>query len=90
MFKKKKKLSHKFCPRCGFGIEAEDTYCTRCGYSFQERHEKHKKHNKKINWKNIIIAIIILLLIYISIQIFNKEPVIPEFITDLLNASKLK
>ena len=34
---------HKFCPVCGNKLELVDTYCVRCGYSFEARAKKHRK-----------------------------------------------
>ena len=90
MFRRKKRGDigkHKFCPVCGTKLEGHDTYCTRCGYSFAER---HRKRGKKIKWKNVIFVIIILLVFYISIRYFNGQSILPESIGDALNFSITK
>ena len=87
MFRRKRKIKsdvgkHKFCPVCGIKLELYDTYCTKCGYSFAER---HKKRRKKFKWKNIIFIIIVLIIFYISIRYFNGQSIIPVSMEDALN-----
>ncbi|MDZ4228569.1 MAG: DUF2116 family Zn-ribbon domain-containing protein, partial [Candidatus Levybacteria bacterium] len=55
---------HKFCPVCGRKLELNDTYCTKCGYSFASRGKKPKK----LKWKNIIIFIILLIAAYFGVR----------------------
>lgn len=80
--KKQKKRKTKFCPVCGAELEATDTYCTNCGYSFEARHKKHKKG---IKWKNIILLLIILLGIYIGFRYIAGKPIIPTSLGEILN-----
>ncbi|MCH7567911.1 MAG: DUF2116 family Zn-ribbon domain-containing protein [Nanoarchaeota archaeon] len=85
MVRFKKRRAHKknkFCPVCGAILEITDTYCTNCGYSFQQRHRK-----RGIKWKNLIIFAIIILLIYIGFRYLNNQQFIPDFLKNILNFS---
>ena len=86
MFGRKKKVKEKFCPQCGAKLKIEDAYCVRCGYSFSQRQKETKKKN--IKWRNIIIALIIALLVYIGVNYSNNQPIIPSFIKNLFQFSK--
>jgi len=79
----KKKSEHKYCPVCGEKLLLKDTYCVKCGYSFEKRKEK----KKKIKWKNIIFIGAILLGFYVSLRYFNGQSIIPESIVDALDFS---
>jgi uncharacterized membrane protein YvbJ len=79
----KKKSKHKYCPVCGVQLLIKDTYCVKCGYSFEER----KKKKKKIKWKNIIFIGLILLVFYFSLRYFNGQSIIPESFLDALDFS---
>ena len=85
MFKKKRPIN-KFCPVCGMQLKIDDSFCIKCGYSFQNR----KKKSRGIKWKNIMIVLIVLLLIYIGIRYSNNEPILPQFLKDIFNFTKAK
>jgi predicted nucleic acid-binding Zn ribbon protein len=83
MFKKRKhSQKHKFCPVCGIELKVEDGFCLKCGYSFHERSKKSK--SRGIKWRNVIIVLIILALIYVGIQYSTGQPIIPSFVTDFI------
>jgi predicted nucleic acid-binding Zn ribbon protein len=75
MQKTKIKKGVKYCPQCGAELKEEDKFCTKCNYSFEKR-------KKKIKWKSLIIAIIIILLFWIVIRIITGKNIIP---TQILN-----
>lgn len=79
----KKKAKQKFCPNCGALAHPGDAYCLRCGYSFVEHHKKFK--GRGLNWKNVIIAVIILAAAYVGIRYLNGKPLIPISWQDALN-----
>lgn len=91
MLRKRRKVKgvgkHKFCPVCGDKLELSDSYCTACGYSFAER---YKRRNKKIKWKNIILIIIVILILYIGVRYSNGQSIIPSSINDVLNFTMMK
>jgi predicted amidophosphoribosyltransferase len=77
----------KFCPKCGAQINLNDTYCTRCGYSFRGR----RIGGKKSSLKTIIIAVVILAIIWAVIRTLTKQPIIPAGLLNLFqNVSKTK
>lgn len=79
MFKKGKKSEVKFCPVCGTQLGVEDSFCIRCGYSFQQRVKKRRG----VKWKNLVFIAIILVLVYLGIRYMNGEPLLPTSIGDL-------
>ena len=79
----KKKSKHKYCPVCGVQLLIKDTYCVKCGYSFEER----KRKKKKIKWKNIILIGLIILVGYFSLRYFNGQSIIPKSLMDVLDFS---
>lgn len=79
---KKKRAEYKFCPVCGTQLKASDAYCLRCGYSFEAR---RKKSRKAIKWRNIILMIIVLALIYFGIRYYYGQAIIPVSLEDALN-----
>ncbi len=87
MFKKKERVpqigEHKFCPACGVKLQLQDTFCLRCGYSFATRAEKDK--NKKINLRNTIIIIIILIISYFGLRYANGQTIWPSSLADAIS-----
>lgn len=75
MLKKKKR---KYCPKCGKELKQEDKYCISCGYSFGKR-------KKSINWRNVIIAIIIIIAAYLLMRILSGNPIVPQSIWDIFS-----
>ena len=73
---------HKFCPACGTKLKLTDTYCLRCGYSFAIRTEKNK--NKKLNLRNSLIIIAILLLTYFGLRYSNGQTLFPTSFADAI------
>ncbi|MEK6915880.1 MAG: DUF2116 family Zn-ribbon domain-containing protein [Nanoarchaeota archaeon] len=81
MFSKKKKgEDHKFCPSCGTKLSLKDTYCIRCGYSFQARVEKNKGSKKK----NFLIVVILLVIAYFGLRYTNNQTIIPTSFADAI------
>jgi len=78
-----KRGKHKYCPVCGAQLQIKDTYCIKCGYSFEQR----KKKNKKIKWKNLVFILAIILIFYFSLRYFNGQSIIPNSVSDALNFS---
>lgn len=86
MFKKERKPElgeHKFCPVCGTKLQMSDTFCLRCGYSFAVRQEKNK--NKKVNLRNTIIVLGLLVLIYFGLRYSAGQTLWPRSFADALN-----
>jgi predicted nucleic acid-binding Zn ribbon protein len=84
--KKRRKLdvgNHKFCPVCGRKLELHDSYCTNCGYSFEERHDRKKR--KKTKLKNWIIALIVILAVYFSIRYSTGQSLFPTSLQDAIS-----
>ena len=82
MFWKKKSIQdHKFCPSCGTQLKITDTFCLKCGYSFAERAVKSKK---RINKKNTIILIVILIVAYFGLRYANGQTWLPTSFADAL------
>ncbi len=73
---------HKFCPACGTKLKLTDTYCLRCGYSFAIRSEKNK--NKKLNFRNVLIIGIVLVLSYFGIRYSNGQAIFPTSFADAI------
>ena len=44
-----KKSKHKYCPVCGAQLLLKDTYCVKCGYSFEERKKKKKRRKQNVS-----------------------------------------
>jgi len=61
----------KFCPRCGKSADSGDSYCIKCGHSFTGR-------RKSSSSKTIIIALIVILVLWVGIRLYLKQPIIPE------------
>jgi len=81
MFKKKSHhQDHKFCPVCGTRLNLTDTFCIKCGYSFQVRNEKNKKTNKR----NIWIIVGLLVVAYFGLRYANGQTWIPVSFKDAL------
>ena len=82
MFGKKKGKSqdHKFCPVCGIKLKLIDTFCIKCGYSFEARATKDKKWKKR----NLILIICLLLISYFSLRYANGQTWIPTSFADAL------
>lgn len=83
MFGKKKshgEKDHKFCPICGTKLHMVDTFCVKCGYSFQARAEKSKKSRKK----NITIVIILIIIAYFGLRYANGQTILPNSFADAL------
>ncbi|MEK6898947.1 MAG: DUF2116 family Zn-ribbon domain-containing protein [Nanoarchaeota archaeon] len=71
---------HKFCPVCGTQLKITDGYCIKCGYSFQARHKK-----KGISFRNVVIFLILLAIIYFGLRYANGFSIIPTSMQDALN-----
>lgn len=82
MFGKKKSKSqdHKFCPVCGMKLNLSDTFCIKCGYSFEARATKNKKSKKK----NLILIISLLVICYLGLRYANGQTWIPTSFADAL------
>ncbi len=87
MFKKKERApqigEHKFCPVCGLKLQLQDTFCVKCGYSFAARAEKDK--NRKVNLKNTIIIILILIVAYFGLRYSNGQTIWPRSLADAIS-----
>ncbi len=87
MFKKKERIpqigEHKFCPACGIKLRLEDTFCLKCGYSFAARAEKNK--NEKVNLRNVIIVIVILITGYFGLRYVNGQSIWPRSLADAIS-----
>ena len=70
-----KRKRGKYCPKCGAKLKQSDTYCTECRYSFKKR--------KKLNARNIILVIIIIIAAWASIRYIMGSPIIPQSIMDI-------
>lgn len=83
MFGKKKRpgeKDHKFCPVCGVKLHLTDTFCVKCGYSFQARAEKNKKSRKK----NVMIVIALIIIAYFGLRYANGQTILPKSFADAL------
>lgn len=69
---KKGKKGTKFCPKCGAELKEDDTFCTSCGYNFEQRKKK------KFNIKMIIAVIILFIIAFLAIRYFQGKPIIPN------------
>ena len=79
-----KKQQHKYCPVCGNQLRLDDSYCTRCGYSFVQR----KAGSKKIKWKRLLLLLVLIALIYFGFRYANSQPIIPLSWQDALNFTR--
>jgi predicted nucleic acid-binding Zn ribbon protein len=79
--RKKKKQEHKFCPVCGLTLKVSDSYCIKCGYSFENRNNK----SKKTKWRNIIIIVILVLGGYFGIRYSTGQTIFPRSLQDAIS-----
>lgn len=82
MFGKKKpgEKDHKFCPVCGTRLHLTDTFCVKCGYSFQVRAEKNKKKGKR----NTIIVLVLIIISYFGLRYAQGQTLLPTSFADAL------
>jgi len=70
----------KFCPTCGTQNNAQDAFCIKCGYGFF-------KKKKNIDFKSLIIVLIVLAVLWIVLRLSLGRPIIPEGLLDLFGKS---
>ena len=78
----RRRQQHKFCPVCGTQLRIDDAFCLKCGYSFTAR---NKRISRRLNWKNLILLLIVLIAAYVGLRYTNGQPLIPTSFYDAFN-----